>query len=49
MLKDVIQAIPTYVMSYFQLHVATCEEMRKLIVDLWWGFKDGKRKMHWRS
>jgi hypothetical protein len=21
----------------------------KLMADFWWGFKDGKRKMHWRS
>jgi hypothetical protein len=49
MLKTVIQAIPTYVMSCFLLPVATCEEMRKIIADFWWGFKDGKRKLHWRS
>jgi hypothetical protein len=49
MLKAVIQAIPTYVMSCFQLPVATCEEMRKIIANYWWGFKDGKRKMHWSS
>jgi hypothetical protein len=49
MLKAFIQAIPTYVMSCFLLLVATCEEMRKIIADFWWGFKDGKRKMHWRS
>jgi hypothetical protein len=49
MLKTVIQAIPTYVMSCFLLPVATCEEMRKIIADFWWRFKDGKRKLHWRS
>jgi hypothetical protein len=46
MLKAVIQAIPTYVMSCFQLLAGTCEEMRKIIADFWWGFKDGKRNMH---
>jgi hypothetical protein len=49
MLKAFIQAIPTYVMSCFLLPIATCEEMRKIIVGFWWDFKDGKRKMHWRS
>jgi hypothetical protein len=49
MLKYVIQAIPTYVMSCFQLSVLTCELMRKAIVNQWWGFENGKRKMHWRS
>jgi hypothetical protein len=23
--------------------------MRKIISDFWWGFKDGKRKMHQKS
>ena len=46
MLKSVIRAIPTYVMSCFQLPVATCEEMREVIANYWWGFKDGKRKMY---
>jgi hypothetical protein len=49
MLKAVIQAIPTYVMSCFELPVAICEMMRKAIANQWWGFKDGRRKMHWRS
>jgi hypothetical protein len=49
MLEAVIHVIPTYVMSCFLLHAATCEEMRRIIADFWWGFKDGKRKMHWRS
>jgi hypothetical protein len=29
--------------------VATCSALQKLIADFWWGFEDGKRKMHWRS
>jgi hypothetical protein len=49
LLKAVIQAIPTYVMSCFQLPVGTCEEMIKIIANQWWGFRDGKRKMHWKS
>jgi hypothetical protein len=49
LLKEVIQAIPTYVTSCFQLPVATCEQMRKLIANQWWGLENGKRKMHWRS
>lgn len=49
MLKAVIQTIPTYVMSCFQLPVLTCELMRKAIANQWWGFENGKRNMHWRS
>ena len=48
-LKAVIEAIPTYIMSCFQIPVEICEQMRKTIANQWWGFKDGKRKMHWRS
>ena len=49
MLKAVIQAILTYLMSCFQIPVAIYEKMRKAIANQWWGYKDGRRKMHWRS
>jgi hypothetical protein len=48
-LKAVIQAIPTHIMSCFQFPISTCDFFRKSIADHWWGFKDGKKKMHWRS
>jgi hypothetical protein len=48
-LKSVIQAIPTHVMSCFQLPVSTCVSMRKSIANQWWGVENGKRKLHWRS
>jgi hypothetical protein len=47
MLKAVIQVIPTYVRSCFELPVATCDMMRKVIANQWRCFKDGKTKMHW--
>ena len=49
LLKSVIQSIPTYVMSCFELPVVTFEQMWKAIANQWWGVADGKRKMHWRS
>jgi hypothetical protein len=49
LLKAVIQAIPTFVMSCFQLPVATCDRIKSIIANRWWGLEDGKRKMHWRS
>jgi hypothetical protein len=48
-LKTVIQAIPTYIMSCFELPVSICDLMRKSIANDWWGIEDGKRKLHWRS
>jgi hypothetical protein len=49
LLKSVIQAIPTHVMSCFELPVSTCDAMRRAVANQWWGFKDGKKKLHWRS
>jgi hypothetical protein len=49
LLKSVAQAIPTYVMSCFQIPLSICERMRKAISNLWWGVEDGKKKLHWRS
>jgi hypothetical protein len=48
-LKSVIQAIPTHVMSCFQIPVSNCDSMRKAIANQWWGLENGKRKLHWRS
>jgi hypothetical protein len=49
LLKAVIQAIPTFVMSCFQLGLITCKKMKSVIANRWWGFEDGKKKIHWRS
>jgi hypothetical protein len=48
-LKAVIQAIPTYIMSCFQIPITNCDKMRSTIANQWWGMEDGKRKLHWRS
>jgi hypothetical protein len=49
LLKSVIQDIPTFVMSCFEIPVANCDSMRKTIANHWWGMENGKRKLHWRS
>ena len=49
MLKVVIQAIPTYTMSCFEIPVVVCESQRKAIANFWWGTEGGRKKMHWRS
>jgi hypothetical protein len=48
-LKKIIQAIPNFVMSCFELPLATCDDIRRLIANIWWGIEEGKKKMHWRS
>ena len=49
LLKAVVQAIPTFVMSCFQLPITTCDKIKSVIANQWWGVEDGKKKMHWRS
>jgi hypothetical protein len=44
MLKTVIQAIPTYVMSCFRLLAGICDKMRSVISNHWWGVEDGKKE-----
>jgi hypothetical protein len=47
-LKAVIQAVPTFVMSFFELSIATCDKIKSVIANIWWGVENGKKKMHWR-
>jgi hypothetical protein len=49
LLKAFIQAIPTFVMSCFELPVGICDMIKSVIANRWWGVEDGKKKMHWRS
>jgi len=46
-IKSVAQAIPTYIMSVFQLSSAVCEELERGIRNFWWGAEKGQRKTHW--
>jgi hypothetical protein len=48
-LKLVVQSISNYVMSCFWVLVGVCQKLKTIIVDQWWGFEDGCKKMHWRS
>jgi hypothetical protein len=49
MLKAVVQAIPTYIMSCFQVPTTICDKMKSSMANHWWGYEDGRKKMHWRS
>lgn len=49
MLKSMAQAIPVYVMCCFRLPDGICEKMIATVSNYWWGFKGGKKEMHWRS
>lgn len=47
LIKSVAQAIPTYIMSVFQLSPTFCEELARGVRKYWWGADNGTRKTHW--
>ncbi|XP_024190440.1 uncharacterized protein LOC112194431 [Rosa chinensis] len=49
LIKAVAQAIPSYVMSCFELPKHLCNEMHRLMARFWWGGDDTARKIHWIS
>ncbi|KAA3455040.1 reverse transcriptase [Gossypium australe] len=46
-IKSVLQAIPTYAMSYFLLPRVLCQMIENKIVKYWWQKGGGKRGIHW--
>lgn len=48
-IKDVAQAIPIYIMSYYKLHEGVCLEIEVVLDKFLWGSKSGDRKIHWLS
>lgn len=46
LIKSIVQAIPTYVMSYFSIPVSICHEIESAINRYWWGGSEDKRKIH---
>jgi hypothetical protein len=49
LIRAVIQALPTYLMSCFMLPKAMCEKIEKAICRFWWGSTEGHNKVHWRA
>jgi hypothetical protein len=47
LIKSVAQAIPTYIMSVFQLPEGVCKSMEQTIRRFWWVGRGLKRKTHW--
>jgi ribonuclease HI len=49
LIKAVLQAIPTYCMSVFQLPKALCRDINSLLLRFWWGAKENEAKISWMS
>ncbi|KAK3211629.1 hypothetical protein Dsin_016335 [Dipteronia sinensis] len=47
LIKAVAQAIPTYMMSIFQLPLGLCHDLSSMMSKFWWGSKEGRRKISW--
>ena len=47
LLKSVVQAVPTYAMTCFELNGATCKKITTCMSKYFWGGSLDKHKMHW--
>ncbi|KAA3478223.1 protein ECERIFERUM 1-like [Gossypium australe] len=48
-IKAVLQAIPTYTMSFFLLPKLLCSDLENIMNSFWWDKNGGKKGMHWCS
>ncbi|KAA3485070.1 reverse transcriptase [Gossypium australe] len=46
-IKAILQAIPTYTMTYFLLPRTLCDGLERIIAKFWWQKGRGKRGIHW--
>lgn len=46
LIKNISQAIPSYVMSCFKLPISFCQELEQVCAKFWWNFKDNGRSIH---
>ncbi|XP_018514451.2 uncharacterized protein LOC108871905 [Brassica rapa] len=47
MIKSILLALPTYVMSTFMLPLEICENFASTIAQFWWSSNPPKRGIHW--
>lgn len=48
-IKAIIQALPTYLLGVYKLHVAVIHKIYSAMARFWWGGKGVERKMYWLS
>lgn len=49
LIKAVVQAKPTYAVSFFQLPKQLHKEISNMMARFWWGRKDNDRKIQWNE
>ncbi|XP_021751245.1 uncharacterized protein LOC110716900 [Chenopodium quinoa] len=49
LIKEVAQAIPTYMMSIFKIPDGVIDEFHTMLCKFWWGSKGNRRKIHWNN
>ena len=47
LIKSILVALPTYVMSTFLLPMEICENLASAIAQFWWSSNPPKRGIHW--
>ena len=47
MVKVILQAMPSYIMSVFKLSVLTSRRLEKMIKNFWWAQGVNKKKINW--
>jgi hypothetical protein len=47
LLKEVIQANPTYNISVFLVPTTLCKEINGMMQNFWWGHKENASRIHW--
>lgn len=47
LIKAVVQAIPSYVMSCFRIPNEFIKKIHTMVTRFWWGSSEKKRKIHW--
>ena len=47
LIKSILLALPTYVMSTFLLPLEICENLASAIAQFWWSSNPPKRGIHW--
>ncbi|XP_048615609.1 uncharacterized protein LOC125588345 [Brassica napus] len=49
MLKSILTAIPTHIISCFQIPVSLCKRIQSVLTRFWWDGPEGNKKMCWVS